>query len=796
MSRLGEKLKQAIDSYVDADVITEELKEVTLKKVLEALDTRRIELLDIVLHLETVIADAANPIGRRHAIQFLAACLRETAQLKMNFKHVETFASFFQGKLHDWQCVEGAVGGDLAGRGVIFENVWMPVMGAFQEKPGVPFQPDAVGFLADLLKARPQDAGPSAKQLQTALQGALGTLLAISPGQNGEEEDTAQLFCAAAELVRRLSLAVGEGSSADAFGALQNALLGSRSGDPGSDSWAKAWRELLSCKPISDPCVGALVQAVCDIVGSQAGRAPGLAELLLQTSPGSAQWLPLALPKLLAHTALSLSEAKLAAGAGGVDELSTKLLQRAAEVFRQRGGRHFEVLAAFAEAFCAAPKAAQPLAAELAQAMGLPNTMPELGEGLTTDLESGSPPSVDTVLQRAEAGRRFLRALCQHLPEDQARLVQRRLLESVALGSHNVLANCAALLPGILPEACGLNWNLCSKTVPAVCRCASGSDPTLAHPAAEAVALEALEALVQSCPEEEVPALLESLGHESRALPKAPQACANALAPRNLRDTFGQLRGVESEQSARGAAVCWASVTVALLRRGSAEQAASFLEALLGALDKESSAVGPFVPTAFRVLAPAKVEATMSSKAKLAPLALQQLSQTVLPSLVSRAKAIGSAGWARRAALESAVSLLAALAPEVACTECSDQMRFCTLTGLKRLKEDEAEASVFSVQVLQLLVRAVERNQPWVEDDLHSVVTPLCDLAGSHRTPLVRLGCFQVLSALIQQAFGHLAPFKKQIQAGCKRGIEDRCREVRLLAVAALNAWHCVGAQT
>ena len=188
---------------------------------------------------------------------------------------------------------------------VIFENVWMPVMGAFQEKPGVPFQPDAVGFLADLLKARPQapgpdgsfflggaggaqgqrmqlnlfvvlstfnpvvrgessnpartscvkrrqqaatkvsayiclhclcdlrghprapasafnqtsafsfkssllghrtpfreDAGPSAKQLQTALQGALGTLLAISPGQNGEEEDTAQLFCAAAELVR------------------------------------------------------------------------------------------------------------------------------------------------------------------------------------------------------------------------------------------------------------------------------------------------------------------------------------------------------------------------------------------------------------------------------------------------------------------------------------------------------------------------------------------------------------------------------------------------------------------
>ena len=30
-------------------------------------------------------------------------------------------------------------------------------------------------------------------------------------------------------------------------------------------------------------------------------------------------------------------------------------------------------------------------------------------------------------------------------------------------------------------------------------------------------------------------------------------------------------------------------------------------------------------------------------------------------------------------------------------------------------------------------------------------------------------------------------------QAGCKAGVEDRCREVRLLAVAALNTWHCAG---
>ena len=32
---------------------------------------------------------------------------------------------------------------------------------------------------------------------------------------------------------------------------------------------------------------------------------------------------------------------------------------------------------------------------------------------------------------------------------------------------------------------------------------------------------------------------------------------------------------------------------------------------------------------------------------------------------------------------------------------------------------------------------------------------------------------------------------KKIVQVGCKNGVEDRCREVRLVAVAALNTWHC-----
>ena len=63
-------------------------------------------------------------------------------------------------------------------------------------------------------------------------------------------------------------------------------------------------------------------------------------------------------------------------------------------------------------------------------------------------------------------------------------------------------------------------------------------------------------------------------------------------------------------------------------------QATAFMEALLNALDSETP-VGPFVPTAFRVLAPVKVDATSKAggvlsasspwQAKLPPLALQQL---------------------------------------------------------------------------------------------------------------------------------------------------------------------------
>ncbi|CAE8631854.1 unnamed protein product, partial [Polarella glacialis] len=113
MSKLEDALKEAVDSYVGADVLNEEIKQATLVTVVSALNAESVELLDIVIHLEKALNDASNPTKRRHAIQLLAECLRGAAQLKLNFKHVETFATFFCSKLGDWQCVEGAVGGIL-----------------------------------------------------------------------------------------------------------------------------------------------------------------------------------------------------------------------------------------------------------------------------------------------------------------------------------------------------------------------------------------------------------------------------------------------------------------------------------------------------------------------------------------------------------------------------------------------------------------------------------------------------------------------------------------------------------
>lgn len=102
------------------------------------------------------------------------------------------------------------------------------------------------------------------------------------------------------------------------------------------------------------------------------------------------RWLPLALPRLLTYAALSLPS----------DATCQALLQRAAEAFRQQpaSGRAL-VLAAWADALALESALGGPLAT----ALGLPTAIPELAEGLTTDLEGGKPPSVEVVLERAEA---------------------------------------------------------------------------------------------------------------------------------------------------------------------------------------------------------------------------------------------------------------------------------------------------------------------------------------------------------------------------------------------------------
>lgn len=333
-----------------------------------------------------------------------------------------------------------------------------------------------------------------------------------------------------------------------------------------------------------------------------------------------------------------------------------------------------------------------------------------------------------------------------------------------------------AIVPAALPEAAENDWALCQRLLPSIQACISDERCSAFEPQA----LEALDALVESCPPAEVEGLLEY-----------------------FRNSFGKVisGGAKTETHvARAAARCWAVVAGALLRRGGfASQAAMFLEALLGALEKD----GPMtchVPLAFQALMPPRFDAS-SPASKLPPISLQQLSRTTLPSLVARAKKQPGSKTAS-AALESVVTLLCALPTEVSCVDCSDDLRWCILSGLKDLgKSSTGEASsvveansVFAPQLLQLLIRALRKGASWVEDDLHSVVLPLTAICGIHSIPLVRLASFQALSLVIQEAYGHLAAYRKAIEKAAARGVEDKWKEVRLVAIECLNVWHCASA--
>lgn len=328
-------------------------------------------------------------------------------------------------------------------------------------------------------------------------------------------------------------------------------------------------------------------------------------------------------------------------------------------------------------------------------------------------------------------------------------------------------------MPVVLPSAAAEAGPFRPRLFRAVCRISSAGAPGL-----QSLALDALECLVETCPQEGVEPLLGDFHSTFASHLEGGDAAAH------------------EPSTARAAACCWAAAAGALLRRGGfGQQAGAFLNVLLEALKQREAPVAPFIPGAFHVLMPprfdAQGEAGAEGATKLPPLALQQLSRTVLPSLVGLAKdAAKGSDSPGSAALKSAVALLCALSPQVLCTDCSDDLRWCALTGLKCLG-DESSGSIFSVQVLQLLLRAARHPLPWVEDDLSSVVPPLLGACTSHPVPLVRMGSLQGLHLLVKSSLGHLLPFKRQLEVATRKATEDGKREVRLLAVTTLNAWHC-----
>ncbi|CAK0863424.1 unnamed protein product [Prorocentrum cordatum] len=572
-------------------------------------------------------------------------------------------------------------------------------------------------------------------------------------------------------------LAGGEEESRRAFHALRLALLPPLAEEsPTFKAWAEGWRHELLAAPEGDARASALVDAVADVAGGHPAHAavlaPALTHLQASTVP---PWLATELPRLMSTAAVCLARQATADGAGtdGAAAVTAgELLERAIQLARP-GGRPAaaaaKALVAIAAALenPAAPAAATAWAAgHLVTAAGLPSELPRLCAG-----PSGTG---DGDLQElAPAARELLRALLLRLPKEQGRVIRRGVFEAVAASENEDSAlPSVALVPAVLPAAAEEDWAACDRAFPRVCSCMLA----LERPSLEPIALDAVGSLVEHCPAAQAEPLVASLRD---SLGKQLGAGAGAVNP----------------AAARGAARCCTAAVAALLRRGGfAAEAAGLLDVLTGALDTGSASL-EHVPLGIQVLAPPNFG---DSAPPLPPVALQQLSRTVLPMLMTRAKGGTAKGAvateASRAALQSAVALLSTLRAEVACTDCAEELRWCALTGLKHLagaSSAQGHPSVFAAQVVQLAVRAISRNEAWVEDDLQSVVPPLAALCATHRVPLVRLGCLQALRHLSLRSSGHLAPFRKQIELAIRKATEDRRREVRLMAVAALNALLC-----
>lgn len=612
------------------------------------------------------------------------------------------------------------------------------------------------------------------RQLIPLLHAAHATLLATRPASLSGG------FADEVTMLGRLCLMSGEEVSGPAFRALCMALLPSskapvENGDDNIDIWSNQWRLELSSSPDdgSEPRLSVLVDAVAATAATSALRASDLApHLLAMDATGRSS----SLPRLLAAAALSLARPRGEEDAAADEPTAAKLLARAATLLLANEAATAAVAAQeLAEALEALPSAAREgawAAEKLAEALGLPAKLPRLCAGLVEST------SLAGEMQPAPA-RRLMAVLAKLLTAPQAKALRQQVFKCVLAGGEGDVV--VALVPASLPASALEDWPLCREALPAVCRLASNAP----REALEPLALAALEALVEACPQAEVDGVLDKIRLNFGALLECSERSV-AADPR----------------AARGAARCWAAVAGALLRRGGfGVQVSTFLNALLAALETGGAPVTPFVPVAFRVLLPPTFGAEGDvRKPGLPSLALQRLSHTALPPLLQRAKESGSAEGAavelsRRVALESAVALLAGLPAATAAVDFGEEVKWCTLAGLRRMQEDGGgDDATFVSQVLQLLLRALRRSEAWVEDHLNSVVPPLtaaCAGARRHRVPLVRLACLQALHLLVLQSHGHLAPFRKQIALSTKLAVEDKRREVRLVAVACLNAWHC-----
>lgn len=374
------------------------------------------------------------------------------------------------------------------------------------------------------------------------------------------------------------------------------------------------------------------------------------------------------------------------------------------------------------------------------------------------------------------AARAYLRVLAQALPAAESAELRLAVLRAVVAGDDA----CVLLMPTVVSEVAQHDWPLCRATL----------DKCLAMVADETrstIALEAVEALMTSCPPAELEPLLQ--GFRGTWWPRMQAGTEAATATRS-----------------------WAAVTLALLQRGFAEQGTSFLHQLLELIEDPERAAQ--VPVAFRVLLPLKLGADTSP---LPPAVLEELSATTLPKLLGQAKSGGGTGFSpqQRAAIQCCVALLSSLPGERAVADLKDDVRWFVLTGLGVLQEaagDEASDVLrdptFALQVLQLFLRAVEHSDmtgtatgaapsppgAWIRTDLNSLVIPLTAFAAAHSVPLVRVGCFQVVASLIEKHPAQMVALQKPLAACFRRGIEDRRKEVRRMASASLNSWCCVDA--